>query len=214
MNPKLTLARALDKIVARDWPTLVVPHEIAAFEPLHKPGQRILLAAQGLFLEVRTSFIHAIVPKTGVPLPYGQITPKITLQQIVAKQIRAQFEQYAADCYPMEAAAWATAVPEGAGEQCFVKLAVESASSGHITYRRPARGEYTGELLADIHSHPIGPGEFSRQDDRDDLDSKETRLAMLLDMSQTPPQWLVRVLVAGVPFFEGGTIPIAVGELP
>lgn len=211
----INLKAALDKLLAHDWPVLTVPHNSSDFLPLRTPGQRLLLASDGLYLEARTAFLHAIVPKAPAQLPFAPIYPKITLRVGIKQHIQNAFAQLAFHSLPAECGAWITADPNQPGDQHLLPLVADHASPAHLTYRTPSASEMKGELLADIHSHPLGPNGFSEQDDADDFATRATRLSLVVDLSSGVDKWVGRVLVHGQPYPFGGSVPIVRScELP
>src|SRR5512143_2580712 len=76
------MTHPLDAALLAAMPTITVPR-YGAFEPLTAPGQRLLVAANGLFLEVRREWLHAIAEcgciDADVQLPYGSVQPQLDL---------------------------------------------------------------------------------------------------------------------------------------
>src|SRR5437870_5164923 len=73
----------LDVALARSFPVASVP-KYGPFEPLAEPGQRLLVASNGLFLEIERNWLHAIVMcGIGVDtlrLPFGNLEQRIELR--------------------------------------------------------------------------------------------------------------------------------------
>lgn len=163
---------ALDKNLQSLFPTVMVPR----FEPLAQMtanGQRLLAAKDGLWLEVRRSWLHLRLPLSSspIPLPYGTLeaTVQFAFGQELLPLIR-RFEREARAAFPLEHAAWL--VWDAASERLdYESVRITSQGRGYVRYERP--GERPGRLpCVDLHSHGAFPAGFSATDDTDDDDTK------------------------------------------
>lgn len=158
-----------DQLVQTLTPTVMVPR-FETFEPLDRPGHRFLVAADGLWLEVRRSWLYArqrIARQEAVAMPYGVLAPAITfLCPPIPAAIVQQFSALARRECPSEAAGWVV-WNEDTGSFVFREVEAISASAGHIRYHRPMleAGEH---LVMDWHSHGTGKAFFSGTDNGDD----------------------------------------------
>ncbi|MCK9985400.1 MAG: hypothetical protein AzoDbin1_01872 [Azoarcus sp.] len=158
-----------DKLIQALTPTVMVPR-FGAFEPLERPGHRFLVADDGLWLELRRSWLYArqrIAAQSQVAMPYGQLEPAITfLCPPIPAAFVQQFSALARRSCPQEAAGWIV-WNEVTCEFAFREVEALSASAGHIRYHRPTLAD--GEcLVMDWHSHGSSKAFFSGTDNRDD----------------------------------------------
>lgn len=163
----------LDVALFDSAPTVAVPKH-AQFAPLVDVGHRFLMAAEGIFLEVRRPWLHVIQQLTkfgesGARPPYGTIAPKIELafgRLGVALPFVQAFVEEARTALPNEHATWI--VWDSEKKQLTYKaLHVSSSSPGAITFDRPALAPHES-LAIDLHSHGNSLAFFSEQDDADD----------------------------------------------
>lgn len=164
---------ALDNALFDSAPVATVPRH-AEFAPLLDVGHRFLLAAEGLFVEIRRPWLHlvqqvAALDNSGPRAPYGSIEPKIEFGfgrlGAAAPHFR-QFAVEAAAAMPNEHAAcviW----NRRTNELTYRPVEVISSSPTEITINRPTLAD-DESLAIDLHSHGAGPAHFSAQDDLDD----------------------------------------------
>lgn len=133
-------------------------------------GQRVIVASNGVFVQVRLDWldcVQRVAPAPGLPLPYG----------IQREHLRFAFGVLPIRLIEDFIAAGRQGLPnEVAGVLVYqrrtrgLRLALcepLSASPGRIAYRRPALQD--GETVAvDLHTHGRGPPFWSAEDDRDD----------------------------------------------
>lgn len=200
-------ALQLDTALLRAVPTVVAPAN-CEFHPLQDNGHRIVLAADGVYLEARRSWLHILhrlAPITGVHLPYGQVQPKVELAFGPLGGAMAQlqeFAEHARAAAPIEAAAsiiwnsstrlWRIAYPETIGE----------ASAARIEYRHVDLAD-DEHLVIDLHSHGHGAAFFSSTDDADDAGSIKIA-GVYGNLDQGVPTVSFRLCVLGL------TIPLNV----
>lgn len=158
-----------DKLIQALTPTVMVPR-FEPLQPMERPGHRFLVAADGLWLEVRRSWLYArrrIVRQNEVAMPYGALEPAVTfLCPPIPIALVQQFSALARRSCPQEAAGWVV-WNETTGAFVFKQVEAIDASAGHIRYHRPqlAEGE---QLVMDWHSHGSGAAFFSGTDNKDD----------------------------------------------
>lgn len=166
----------LDVALHATYPVVAAPR-FGPLEPMTKPGQRMIVAANGIFLQVNRPWIDCIqrvgATDPNLPLVYGDIEERLvfafgTLPQVLFDQ----FVEAARAALPDEVAAaviWS-------GHDASLRLDIcdkISASHQHVTFAplRLARGEV---LVCDLHSHGADDAFFSPQDDEDDVELKLT----------------------------------------
>lgn len=158
----------LDKVLQSVAPTVMVPLH-GSFEPLAVNGHRFLAAKDGLWLEIRTSWLYLCFPlaqQSTVAMPYGALEPHIDLLYGEPPQrMLERFQEQARVEYPNETAAWITWSKDRGFT--YYELDAISAGGSHIRYRCPNLSEGE-ELVFDLHSHGRHHAFFSKQDDDDD----------------------------------------------
>ncbi|WP_232439975.1 PRTRC system protein A [Burkholderia ubonensis] len=171
---------ALDNALFDSAPVAAVPRH-AQFEPLLDIGHRFLLAAEGLFVEIRRPWLHLIQPvapieSAGPRPPYGSLEPKIEFTFGRLGTAEPHFRQFAAEAteaLPNEHAAWLV-WNDTTKELTYRKVDVISATPDEIVIERPALAD-NESLAIDLHSHGADPAGFSPKDDADD--AGEVKLA-------------------------------------
>lgn len=162
MNP-------IDQALQSVTPTVMVPrHE--KLEELSVPGHRILMAKNGVWLEVYRAWIYTRMPiafDLPIAVPYGTVTAEKRMAcGKIPKDLVAQFIVKAKVRYPNECAAWVVWNESTCGWKL---LMLDEISVGpdhaHVNLPRLEDGEH---LVLDLHSHGFHPAYFSSTDDEDD----------------------------------------------
>lgn len=150
-------------------PTLMVPR-YAELEELATPGNRLLMAANGVWLEISRAWLYVRVPVAKppiIPVPYGDVTEEMRFGfGKLPRAMVAQFiEQARARC-PNECAAWVVWNSQ-TNEWRLMMLEETSVGPGHVNVNLPALedGEH---MVLDLHSHGLTEAFFSRTDNKDD----------------------------------------------
>ena len=159
-------------------PTVMVPR-FGEFTELTTPGHRFLVAANGLWLEVRRPWLYVrrpIAKQLTVAMPYGHLEERteITCGPVPLDLLQA-FSNLARTAAPLETAAWIT-WNEATCEFAIRSLEETSAGSSHVDVNRP-RLDDDEHLVLDIHSHGFYSAGFSPKDNKDDRG--EVKLAMV-----------------------------------
>lgn len=162
MNP-------IDLALQSVTPTVMVP-KFGTFEPLLRAGHRFLVAADGLWLEVRRPWVYfrrRLAAQTEVAMPYGALQEDFSLSfGTVPRNLVLSFADYARTRCPLECAAWVV-WNEHTKEFDLRTLAETSVGNEHVDVVRPKLDD--GEhLVVDLHSHGRLPAFFSSEDDNDD----------------------------------------------
>lgn len=162
----------LDATLQAACPCVMCPR----YEPLttlKEDTHRFLICGDGLHVEVRRPWIHAIlkVMDSPIPLPYGQ-PPKVFALYVHSRALIGGLQHFirrAREVSPLEHAAWLTFDPIQMAVG-YVEPALISQGAGHIQYHRP---DATACCLpvVDCHSHGNLPqgAFFSNEDDADDM---------------------------------------------
>lgn len=152
-----------DLAVQSSLPVVCVPHD-GAWPELPLGQRRLLLAADGLYLEVAAPTLSATLRLSEAKLPFGPLQQRLVLPHgpVPASHLRALAHR--AQATPQQEVAGAVLWEEGKGYQV-VFPEVLSASAGHISYRDTL--DDSG-LVLDLHSHAGGKAFFSSVDDASD----------------------------------------------
>lgn len=157
----------LDALYQKLVPTITVPL-FSPFEPLQTIGHRFLNAKDGLYLEIRNSWLYARIKESEarVPRPYGEVGQCVEfLYGDAPNDLIAKFKEQARTAFPLETGAWITWT-QSIGFR-YHPTKVISASGVHLNYAAPDLEE--GEtLVLDLHSHGKHSAFFSEDDNRDD----------------------------------------------
>jgi PRTRC genetic system protein A len=205
-----------DVILQAHTPVVPVPR-FGALEPLEKAGHRYLVADDGLWLEVRRAWLHAIVPLAPLwgeyaadlahALPFGRVERKIdyALRAQDLEHLQRRFLVDAAAAMPNEFAAWG--VYDGAtGELAYRPLIVIDAGPDGVKFHRPTLGP-DEHLAVDLHSHASMDAFFSSTDDEDDRG--EVKVAVVVGRVHLEPMWASRLCLLGIfvgPETEGAEV--------
>lgn len=198
-----------DLALLQTLPPVPVPR-FGALDPLGENGQRLLLADNGVFLEVRRAWLHAVCCcgqiDAGIPLPFGKVEEGLSLPfGAIPRRLLDRFVEVARQRLPNEAAGGI--VLDTATGQFDLRIYESShCSAARIDYLAAPLGE-TESLVVDIHSHGSAPAGFSAQDDMDD--SGTTKFAVVvgsLDRTATrSAQIAIRL------YLNGLTVPVEFG---
>ncbi|MFM0616136.1 PRTRC system protein A [Paraburkholderia nemoris] len=191
MNP-------VDLVLQRSFPSVMVP----AREPLAAmagPGERLLVAADGVYLELARSWIHIVRRiaryEVDTAIPYGTVEQKTELLcGPVPPALVGEFLQMARRALPNEAGAW---IVWNAATLEFRLVALPSISHGpgHLVYERPPLAD--GDcVVVDCHSHGTGKAFFSRTDNQDDR--HDVKFALVLGDCDREPSTALRLCAKGI----------------
>ena len=191
MNP-------IDHVLQESFPSVMVPAR-EPVAPMTQPGERLLIAADGVYLEVLRSWIHVVrriaryEVKTAVP--YGLVNEATELLcGPVPPTLVAEFSRMARAALPNEGGAWI--VWDGVTRLFrLTPFAALSHGPGHLVYERPELRD--GEsVVVDCHSHGAGAAFFSRTDNDDDR--HDVKFAFVLGNCDRRPSTALRLCVKGI----------------
>ena len=159
---------ARDAALQAACPTLAVPKFGAL--PDMVPGQRVLAASNGLFLQVKTSWLDCVfrIGDVRTALPYGEVVPymRCVFGKVPIRLLR-EFVAWARDALPNEVAA-GLIYSSSSSLLRLLRFDALSQSSNSVEYRVPPL--LPDEVVAvDLHSHGHGAAYFSAADDADDI---------------------------------------------
>ncbi|MFQ5779536.1 MAG: PRTRC system protein A [Nitrospiria bacterium] len=158
-----------DLLLQKHLPTVMVPR-FEPLPPLPENRSRLLMAKDGLWIEVKTPwglFIKRIF-ESSRHLPYGSVRERT---ELLSGPIPIRFlEQFVNQANGssqrgLETAAWIIWSAEKGWE--YLQLDILERTRGSVAFRWP---ELVPErhLVLDMHSHGAGPAFFSKTDNRSD----------------------------------------------
>jgi len=195
MNP-------FDLTLQQSFPSVMVPRQ-EPLAPLDKPGERLLIAANGVFLEIVRPWIRIVrciaEYRVATAIPYGTYDEATELRCTpVPPELIAQFYGQTRDALPNETGAgivW----HEPTGQFRLVALTPISQSPSHLVYERPVL--HPGEhLVVDCHSHGAAAAFFSRTGihNDDDDDRHDVKFALVLGNCDRVPSTALRLCAKGI----------------
>ena len=177
---------------------MLVPRH-GTFNKLAEIGHRLLVAADGLWLEVNRPWLHLIWPLgEGIPIaiPYGSLSVEMQFAfQTINSQLLKRFLQESRDRYPHEHAAWLV-WDEEKQSLAYRELTETYSSTGAVKVIRPALPRQQ-HLCVDMHSHGQHAAIFSATDDADDRG--EYKISIVCgDVMRVQPSIAVRLCIGGL----------------
>jgi PRTRC genetic system protein A len=169
------------------------------FVPLDRNGERIALASNGTFLEVRRPWVRIITkvgPALTTTLPFGELRELVEYKAgAVPRALLAEFIEWAKRESEVEIGAVIT-WNENTGEYALVRSKSNHATSGSLDYELPQLPAGV-HVIVDCHSHSHHPAFFSGTDDNDDKHA--VKFAFVVGNCNTDkPTTAVRLCVRGV----------------
>lgn len=162
----------LDHIIREQYPviqaTRYTPHQA-----LTVPGVRYVVSSEGLWRELRTSWIYMMLPLAvthSAIIPFGSMAPTVQLLcSAPPVDLWRDFMVYAKKYHPNEIAG-AFVWNQASDTWRFATREAITQGPAHIDYREVeiAEGEH---IVFDLHSHGNFAAGFSATDDKDDLGS-------------------------------------------
>jgi PRTRC genetic system protein A len=160
---------ARDVALQAACPVVIAPR----FGPLPEmaPGQRLVVAANGLFVQIKLDWldcVRCLTPQgVGLPLPYGAVQESLRFAfGVLPIRLIEQFIEAGRQALPNEAAG-ALIYSRSRGGLRLVMCEPVHCSPARIDYRVPPLA--ADETLAvDLHTHGRAAAFWSADDDRDD----------------------------------------------
>ena len=189
----------LDQTLQSQFPTFLMPaHE--PFTPLDDVGDRFLLGADRLKMEISRPWLHAVVDISlesfERTLPYG-MTPKDSCQlrcAQVPKELLLKFMEMADREDGKEVGAWVV-WDQHTHQFELMEMPVLHHSTSALEYSVTSLPEGNW-LVVDMHSHGNFEPFFSETDNRDDFGS--VKLSFVLGKREGEFQWVGRWSLLGV----------------
>ncbi|WP_020201339.1 PRTRC system protein A [Cupriavidus sp. WS] len=189
----------MDRTLQQSLPTVMAPR-FAELSPLEANGERLIAAANGIFLEARRPWIRIVrrIAEYRVPtdVPYGAVeeTTDLLCGRIPADLV-GDFAKLAADAMPNEVGAWIVWNSEGT-RFSLVPVKILSHGPGHLDYERPKLAP-AESLVMDLHSHGRLPAFFSTTDNADDR--YDVKFAFVLgNCTAATPSMALRLCAKGI----------------
>ncbi|SPS02240.1 PRTRC system protein A [Cupriavidus taiwanensis] len=188
-----------DTALQQSFPSVMVPRfgQLAAME---RPGERLLIAANGVFLEIARPWLR-MVRRLGAfehrtAIPYGEAAEATELHcGRVPAQLIGEFAAMARAAYPKETGAW---IVWNAASATFrlIPVGILEHSGGHLKYERPVLAD-DDVLVVDCHSHGSHPAFFSGTDDVDDR--HDVKFAFVIgNCAALAPSMALRLCAKGI----------------
>lgn len=188
----------MDMVLQRHTPVVVVP-KFGEFVPMVEDGHRFLVCGDGLWVECRRKWIHAILPMArqfSSAMPFGCVRQTIELAfDAIPSWAILRFHEEARRHHPKEVGALVT-WNESTGEFEYHQCRVLRNGVGHLTQAWPALPEGVWPVL-DLHSH--GPlGAFFSSQDRLDTGMEVIVAGVIGRLSDASPQIALSLFACGV----------------
>ena len=172
---------ALETATAMGMPVALAPIN-SAFARLQANGQRLILAGDGLYIEVRTARLYALRRVAPCTTPFGSVEPRLVLcNGPLTRALLDRFSEMARDAHPREAAALAIARC-GSGYELHVPPA--NSQTGCISY--DDTGYADDDMVFDLHSHGPFSAAFSATDDASDRSRGVPHISMVFGHCGSP----------------------------
>lgn len=187
-----------DDAIQSTFPVVAAPR-FGPLEPLDRAGERFVLAANGVFMQVERGWLRCLrqvgALDPALNLGYGPLDDGVHLLFPAPVTLLARFVDAARAALPNEIAGalvWSS-------DTRSLRLALwESlaASAGRVDYRIPSLP--TGDTVAvDLHSHGHAEAFFSY--DTDDVDDRSVKLALVYGaLHRSEPEVAARLCLNGV----------------
>ena len=183
-----------DIVLFADAPTLMVPR-FGTLPDLACGRRRYLAAADGFYLQARSPVLDLCVRLAPVSLPYGPLSQYVQLLHGgIPESIGDELTALAIAGGVTEIAALVVA---GANGYEVIQPPVESASAGHVRYRRNVVDEES--VVVDVHSHGPGAAYFSPVDDAG-FDRCGVHYSVVFGRCTGQLEWACRLCVHGTYF--------------
>ena len=189
----------LDMTLQRSFPTVMVPRN-EAVEEMQASGERLLVAENGVFIEIRRPWLSLVrkVAEFNVrtAIPYGWVSPTTRLLcETIPATLVGGFAEMAREAHPMETGAWIVWSPSTDAFR-LAPVGIVTHTAGSLKYQPPAlAGDEV--LVMDCHSHGRHPAYFSSTDNEDDR--HDVKMALVIGNCDRPnPSIAVRLCAKGI----------------
>lgn len=185
-----------DIALQRAFPIVAVP-KYSRLEPLAQNGERIVMAANGTFLEVRRSWARFVrkVGEVNTIVPFGKLEESTTyLTTKLPRELLLEFMQWAREDSHVEIGAnivW----NEVTKKFRLVRSGTVHGTKSRLDYKIPDL-DPNEQIVIDCHSHSTGRAFFSHTDNEDDAHA--VKMAFVVGHCDRPIQSvLMRLCIKG-----------------
>lgn len=186
-----------DEALQRACPVLAAP--LFGALPAMENGQRVIVASNGVFMQVKRDWLDCIERIGGtdvaLPLPYGEVHPSIQFAfGTIPVVLLEAFIAVGRAELPNEIAGGLIYSAQGQTLRLAIYESVRSTAHG-VEYRLPClAGDES--IAVDLHTHGLLPAFWSATDDRDDRSVKVAGVFGNLDREQ--PSAAFRLVLNGM----------------
>lgn len=206
-----------DRLLLDQMPVLAVPPE-SKLGRLNKNGQRLLIGANGIFIEIRRDWLYAVRRCGGLhgmlQTPFGTVTECTELAgQTIPRRLVDSFIEEARRVSPLEIGGIITYDIER-GEWALRMNRSVSASPTSLRYELPDL-RANEHRVVDLHSHGEGQAFLSS---KDKLDTRGTTAVVMVagKVSDAALEVIAYLYLNGmpdpIPWSDGGDIDAATAE--
>jgi PRTRC genetic system protein A len=188
-----------DAALQQSFPSVMVPR-FGALATMERPGERLLIAANGVFLEIVRPWLRvvrhlgAFQHRTAIPYGEAAETTELRCGRIPAELI-GEFAAMARAAHPKETGGWVVWNADSASFR-LVPVEILEHSGGHLKYERPSLAA-DDVLVVDCHSHGRHPAFFSPTDDDDDR--HDVKFAFVMgNCDAATPSMALRLCAKGI----------------
>lgn len=185
-----------DLALQRACPIVAMPM-FSPLEPMAQNGERIVMAANGTFLEVRRSWARFIrkVGEIDTVVPFGNLEESTTyFTTKLPRELLLQFMQWARADSHVEIGAnivWNDVTKQFR----LVRSDTVHGTRSRLDYKIPDLGPHE-QIVVDCHSHSTGKAFFSRTDNEDDAHA--VKMAFVVGHCNLPNQSvMMRLCIRG-----------------
>jgi PRTRC genetic system protein A len=200
-----------DRALQMSCPMVAAPR-FGARHTLRENGQRLLVANNGIFMEVRRAWLHCIrrvgTWKVGMNTPFGKVDECLTLTfGKIRTDLLANFVRHGRAALPCETAG-AIVFDDVTGYTELVMHGVMRANGAGVDYVIGNLDKHK-HIVVDLHTHAVLPAFFSKDDDWDDRGG--VKLAGVFgNLDSEKPTCAFRLCMNGV--FENLPVPETVAR--
>lgn len=158
-----------DLVLQLSCPVIGMP-KYSELAPLQENGERIILASNGTFVEVRrmwARFIAQVGPRLATTVPFGEVSETVEYNAgKIPRALLAEFVGWAQKDSHVEIGAVIT-WDHRTGEYALRRSTSNHSTSDSLDYTIAELAD-TEHVVVDCHSHSFNPAFFSSTDDEDD----------------------------------------------
>lgn len=187
-----------DLVLKLSCPMIGMP-KFSELAPLEANGERIVLASNGTFLEVRRAWVRIVTqvgPVLAMTVPFGEMKEVVEYGAgAIPKGLLAEFVSWSQQDSGVEIGGIIT-WNQHTGQYALRRSKSNHATSGSLDYELPQLDEGV-HIIVDCHSHSHHDADFTPVDDKDDRHA--VKFAFVVGHCNTNnPSFASRLCVRGV----------------